>query len=640
MPVILPLMVFLAAWATFFGLQRRAGKQIADWREAFLQAALVCGALVVVFSEGLGAFGALSGRPLAVLWFLALACVLLVGWRSAAFSQAWAALREVPWRRPGVADTLLFCGLAAIVLVLLGVAVVSPPNNTDSLQYHMSRVMHWAQNRSLRHYPTANDQQLFFRIWAEAAILNLRLLWGNDGLANLVQWSAMVGSLVAVSALAAALGTGRRGQILAACFAFSLPLGVLEATSTQNDYVVAFWLVTLAYFVVQARRHDLTRAEWCALALALGLGLLTKGTFYLLAAPIIGWLLVSQLLRHRLAGAVRRGAFVVLLVALLNAGYWSRNLVTYGGPLGAGPLVRSFARARLRPSSLVASWVRDMALNLATPSEAVNSSLVRGILQLHESLGADAEGFTLIWSWNNENLAGNPLHLALVVLTFGVLLALKTKGEKTLPLQYAVVMLVSVLVLFSVLSFDAYGVRHQLGFFVAWAPIVGFVATRLGRPRLTAAVGSMLLLASLPWLLFNGSRPLVGLQPRTMIDSVFREPPAAILFANWTELREPYTQAGEAVQVSACREVGLRIDSGDLEYPFWWLLDAAQSGIRIEAIDAYPHLERYVDADFRPCAILCTVCGGRTRLHGLERSGTFGPIALYLGSTYAPGEDD
>jgi hypothetical protein len=279
-----------------------------------------------------------------------------------------------------------------------------------------------------------------------------------------------------------------------------------------------------------------------------------------------------------------------------------------------------------------------MALNLATPSEVVNSSLVRGILQLHESLGADAEGFTLVWAWNNENLAGNPLHLALVVLTFGVLLALKMKGEKTLPLQYAVVILVSILVLFSVLSFDAYGVRHQLGFFVAWAPIFGLVATRFGRIRGTTAVAVLLLLATLPWLLFNGSRPVVGLKPRTMIDSIFREPPAVVLFANWSALREPYTQAVEAVQVSACREVGLRIDSGDLEYPFWWLLDAPQSGIRIEAINAYPHLERYVDADFRPCAILCTTCGGRTRLHGLNLVAGYGALTVFAGEGFTAEE--
>ncbi|MCJ7708216.1 MAG: hypothetical protein MUO38_11435, partial [Anaerolineales bacterium] len=202
MPVILPLMVYISAWATFFGLQRRAGKQIADWREAFLQAALVCGGLVVAISEGLSAFSALSERPLALLWILSLACVLIVGWRSRAFSQARASLREVPWRWPGIADVLLFSSLAAIVLVLLGVAVVSPPNNTDSLLYHLSRVAHWAQNRGLGHYPTAYEHQLWMPPWAEMAILNLRVLWGSDAPANLVQWSSMVGSLIGVSGIA------------------------------------------------------------------------------------------------------------------------------------------------------------------------------------------------------------------------------------------------------------------------------------------------------------------------------------------------------------------------------------------------------------------------------------------------------
>ncbi len=640
MLVILPLMVFASAWAAFYGFPRQAGKQIADWRQAFLQAALVCGALVVVFSEGLGAFGALSGRPLAVLWFLALACVLLVGWRSAAFSQAWSALREVPWRRPGVADTLLFCGLAAIVLVLLGVAVVSPPNNTDSLQYHMSRVMHWAQNQSLRHYPTAYEIQLSHPIWAEIAILNLRLLWGTDRLANLVQWSAMIGSLVAVSALAAALGAGRRGQLLAVCFAISIPGGLLEATSTQNDHVVAFWLVSLVYFVVLAKRRDLSRGEWFSLSQALGMGLLTKGTFYPLCFPILLWLFLPRLLRPGRIRAIQQALFVAAVVALLSLGYWSRNMTTYGRPLGSARTIQGNVRVHWPPGDLLASWIRNVALNFPTPSEAVNGKILQAVLGLHETLGADPQGYAVIWAWNNENLAGNPLHVGLAVVTFGLLFVLRRQDETRLPLEYALVALASILVLFSILDFDIYGVRHQLIFLVAWAPIVGLVATRLGRPRLTTAVGGMLVLASLPWLLFNGSRPVVGLQPRTMIDSVFREPPSAILFANWTALRGPYSEAVAAVQASACREVGLRIDSADLEYPFWWLLDAPQSGIRIETIDPYPHLVRYVDPSFRPCAILCTVCGGRTRLHGLERSATFGPIALYLGSTYSPGEDD
>jgi hypothetical protein len=638
MPVILPLMVFVSVWATFYGLP--AGKRNADWRQAFLQAALVCGALVVAFSEGLGAFGALSGRPLALLWILSLACVLIVGWRIRAFSQAWASLREVPWRWPSVADVLLLSSLAAIVLVLLGVGVVSPPNNTDSLQYHMSRVMHWAQSQSLRHYPTAYEVQLSHPIWAELAILNLRLLLGTDRLANLVQWSALIGSLVAASALAAALGVPRRGQLLAICFAVSIPAGLLEATSTQNDLVVAFWAVSLAYFVLQARRRDLDRLEWLSLSLALGLGLLTKATFYPLAVPILLWLFLPKLLRPGRIRVLRQAAFVAAVVVLLNLGYWVRNLATFGTPLGSIQGIEGQVGAHLAPNAMLASWVRNVALNFPTPSETLNGKIVGAILNLHRILGADPEGFSMIWAWNNENLAGNPLHVGLTVVAFGLLFALRRKGESSLPQQYALVALVSILALFSVTRFDVYGVRHQLVFLVLWGPIVGLVATRLGRPSMTATVAGMLLLASLPWLLLNGSRPVVGLQPRTMIDSVFREPPAAVLFANWTALRGPYSEAAAAIQAAGCREVGLRIDSADLEYPFWWLLDAPQSGIRIETMDAYPHLERYVDANFRPCAILCTVCGGRTRLHGLERSGTFGPIALYLGSTYSPGEDD
>ncbi len=52
----------------------------------------------------------------------------------------------------------------------------------------------------------------------------------------------MAGILVAVSALAKILGAGRKGQWAAAAFACSLPVAVLEATSTQTDLVAAFWL--------------------------------------------------------------------------------------------------------------------------------------------------------------------------------------------------------------------------------------------------------------------------------------------------------------------------------------------------------------------------------------------------------------
>ncbi len=71
----------------------------------------------------------------------------------------------------------------------------------------------------------------------------------------------MAGSLVGVSWIAASIGATRRGQIFAALFAVSVPMGVLQASSTQNDYVVAFWAVCLLSLVVLGKQRPLSLFE-------------------------------------------------------------------------------------------------------------------------------------------------------------------------------------------------------------------------------------------------------------------------------------------------------------------------------------------------------------------------------------------
>jgi hypothetical protein len=51
----------------------------------------------------------------------------------------------------------------------------------DLLIYHMSKVVHWAQNESLRHFAAINHAQLIRPPWAEMAILHLRTLFDPTG---------------------------------------------------------------------------------------------------------------------------------------------------------------------------------------------------------------------------------------------------------------------------------------------------------------------------------------------------------------------------------------------------------------------------------------------------------------------------
>ena len=156
-----------------------------------------------------------------------------IGWKRGSLRGCLQRLR-LPTGRLSPIERITLLGIAAVAASLLVVAWISPPNNVDSLLYHMSRVVHWAQDHGLQHYPTARDHQLLKPIWAETAMLHLRLLWGNDRPVNLVQWFSMVVSVVGAVSLAALLGAGRAGRLLTAAFVILIPMGILQATSTTN----------------------------------------------------------------------------------------------------------------------------------------------------------------------------------------------------------------------------------------------------------------------------------------------------------------------------------------------------------------------------------------------------------------------
>ena len=641
MPVILvslPLLVFLGLVVNFLARLLEDPGRGEAWRTAFVLSAVACGAAVTVSAELLSLFRALTQTGLALTWGILLAAVATVAWRSGALSRVLAWLRDRLWR-PHFLEAFLALGVAILALVIGVVAWVSPPNTTDSLLYHMSRVVHWAQNASLAHYPTTYEHQLWFPPWAETAILTLRLLWGDDQPAGLIQWASMAGALVVVPGIAGLLGADRRGRLVAVLFAFGLPMGILQASSTQNDYASAFWLVCLAYLILLTLRSPRRRWHGLGLGMALGLGLLTKATFYLFALPFVIWYGIAVWRQSGLGTILRSVLLVVGAAAVLNLGFWARNWVTYGGPLGPGTLVQGHLRL---PSILgiPAAWGAHLLTHFATPSEPANRAIEASFLRLTSALRAPMTDFHLTWAWNHEDLAGSPIHVVIALLAVLASVGwLRARRDPTAAGYVAAATVASALA-GALVTWNPYVPRLHLPLLVLGAPLVGAVAGRWLRPGWIAALCVGLLLISTPWVLLNQTRPVIGWRPRTAIVSVFEASEENILFANWLPLRDDFVGAVDAVQATGCRQIGMQIDSHDLEYPFWLLLRAPQSGMRLEHIDPPSHLARYVDPAFRPCAILCMVCGGRARLHGLERSGTFGPIALYLGSTYAPGEDD
>lgn len=693
--VLLPVVAFLLMWLLL------AGRSIvlnlgASWAGNFLLAGAFWGLFVALSSELLSLFNAINRLWLAVEWGALAGLLAYFGWRSGYLARAWRQVKEARLRLDRLEKAALLI-LAGILSILLLIALVSPPNNADSFIYHMARVVHWAENHSLRHYPAYVDHQLHKPIFAETAILHLRILFGGDRVANLVQYFSMFGSLIAAAGIAKLLGAGRKGQLLTAFFVVSIPMGILQATSTQNDYVAAFWAVSLAYFVVQSVQRPLTRIELSATAAIFGLGVLTKGTFFVYFPPLLAWYFLHRMRNGGVKKTLLEGLLMLAAAFVLNLGFWTRDIITFGGPYGSSdwlqrnlgvnvefldrffppdtfepafspvaagaggafdPLLgRSGTAGKLlsQPKALHSSQqaagsalssfikeypsalARTIGRNFTNPFGIIARALARFVDAFPGLFGQGMGDELLRSAWNHEDHAGNLHHLLFVPLAI-FLIAIQPKQQQK-PWAYIVAVLGTYLLLPVVIGHaDSYwGVRYQLPFFVLWGPISGLAISGFRREWLTALSLGLLALASLPWLLLNNTRPLIGMPPwPTKIESILVAPQAEVLLANNVGLVDDYTLTARAILESGCQNVGLRIETGFLEYPIWWLLNAPQNGIRVEVINVGLVLERYVDPEFKPCAVACTICGDRVEFNGLELAGKFDTITLFLAPDLSP----
>jgi len=531
---------------------------------AFFITAAIWGGTVFVLTESLSFFHALSFFPLLIGWSLFLAAV--IGWAC----PRW---QWPQWKNPflifsqwALVEKALFLFIVGIVMIKGFSAWVSAPNTADAMSYHLSRIEHWIQDASLTHYPTHILRQLYYPVGAEYIVMHLMILSGGDHLANLVQWFACVGSLVAVYGLAALLGCDRRGQLLAVFLAVTLPMGLVQATSTQTDYVLTFWLAGFVYLL-----WNLYQQPRLALALGsgicLGLALLTKGNAYIYA-PI--WLLIYAAAGLRTPQRQRHGVFLVLmiLVALLfSFSYGMRNIKTFGN---ASLPAASLTNATISPSIIGSSLLQNLRLHVGT---------------LKPSTGEDD--------------AGNGVYV-LIFLIVLVAMALHPRLRNQRYWTYAGALFFMFVFFCTVVRFQPWNSRFHLSIFVLSCPLAAAVLSYLiGRWVILAA--AVVFACCWPWLMVCNEHPFLGpksILATSRVQQYFSERPDLIL---------PYVLTVHGVQSLQCRDIGLIEGVDSWEYPWWVLLhEVYGQGFRLENVDVHnesAHLDLPKGA-FDPCVLI------------------------------------
>ncbi|MCW2963317.1 MAG: hypothetical protein JWO17_569 [Actinomycetia bacterium] len=222
---------------------------------------------------------------------------------------------------------VLLLAVLASSLYELVLVLGAPPNNWDSLTYHLTRAADWAQHGGAHWIANApTDRINEFQPLAEQQVLLFFVTSGRAALFALPQWLAGLAAVVGVFGVSARLGFAPRTAAFAALLFGSFPLVALESSTSQNDLVAAALPIVAAALVLGGSRAELALAG-LALGLALGVKLTTA---YAVPIPV-----ALALLRSRRDG-LRVVAAAIASFVLLGIWGFVLNLVHTGSVLGHG----------------------------------------------------------------------------------------------------------------------------------------------------------------------------------------------------------------------------------------------------------------------------------------------------------------
>lgn len=613
MLVAIPALFFLLVW---LAAAIRVGL-----RQGFIVATVVATAGVVAATELLSLAVSL-GQP-----------GLLAFWAAAGVVAALWFLRPSEWQRCGHGLPNLrlgigrawaigrpeLVGVAIVLATVLLVALVSPPNNWESMASRMMRAAMWLQQGSVAAYATPYLPQISQPPLVSYQIAQLMGLGGGDWFANVPEWLALVGCPTAASLLARELKQGLRVQLLAAVVAVTLPMALLQGSSTQANLLAAYWVLCAVLLLAQ---HLRSPARWrlVCCGLAAGFALLAASTAFVVlpaAAVVLG--LYGGVARRQPRRALRALAAAVALALVVNIGHLARNWLVFDHPVS--PMISGQMNEQLDLTVLMANLMRNSLLHWSLPNAAFGeqalsavSAALGGIPEPEAATaGPTLEERRLPYRIRETETPNFLHHWLLAISAIGLLIQLARRGASPPLLNYLLAGWLASIVAFSaVLQWEYWNSRHHTVLFMLGVPLAAvFLGRALGRPRQPPSgdwrlrtVPLALLIASVPWLLFKESAPLLaapaaGAAPA----SVFARSRAEGYFA---QIGGPSTYGRHVVladQIVALQQAEIGLDIGwsggaswiQFSYPLLALIKERREDAEFSYV--------YIDAE-NPTAIL------------------------------------
>jgi len=309
-------------------------------------------------------------------------------------------------------------------------------------------------------------------------------------------------------------------------------------------------------------------------------------------------------------------AAIIFSVLLINAGVYIRNLQTFGSPLGINrePAVGRvnemiYANSRFAPARLASNLVRNIALDVALPSEMWNTSVVSMVTQFDRAIGVDVNDADTTWPgehfrlsadlWRSEIHAGSAIHFGLFVAAV-ITLLIKRSPQRATVGGFVVACAACYLTIAIAFRWQPWNTRLHLPIAVLLCAAIATVIDLNWNRALSRTLASLIILAAFPFAIQSHFRPMTGRA------SIFGMDRTQQYFMTFINLDAPVHRMAQIILQSGTRDVGLQFGPDDMEYPLWAILqDAGWTG-RIEHINSTNVTKslEYPDGEFQPKIVI------------------------------------
>jgi 4-amino-4-deoxy-L-arabinose transferase-like glycosyltransferase len=553
--------------------------KISSKKELLIISALSFSAIVVFITEALSLLHRLNYQFLLIGWSLITLALIVYLYLNNQKARDFTANLWIVIRKKladlTITDKIFLATASLILLLIFAAALIYPPNNWDSMTYHMARITSWISHQSLSHYPTDITRQLYQPPFAEYVIMNFGILSRGDIFSNTVQLIFLLFSIVTLVSVVELFGLNRQYKIIAIVLAITIPEVILQAASTQNDIVVAFFIISAYFFAIKTIKEPHLK-NYVFIGLSTGLGLLTKGTAYIYLPPVLllfGIIVLIQLFKTKNYHYTWHSLIAVFIVIGLNAGHFSRNYRLTHSILGIDKAEsKLYSNQKMNPGLLFSNVVKNAGMHTGVmfiKPAAVFSNKV--IYKLHQLAGIDINDTTVsyrgmkystISRTTDEDGSPNPFQLLFIIISLLLIAYDFFRGRRNIMVTALwAILLLQVIFFCLYLKWQPWHSRLHIELFLIAVPLICYcLSLHTWFKKALYWLSPMLLAYALLTVLHTDRRPFSNMMFRPAYEKYF--------IGN-VPLYAEYNAINSIVQKSPYKNIGLIFGVDDSEYPLF-----------------------------------------------------------------------